>query len=932
MSSITNYVADGSTNQFQIPFTYISQLHVVVTVDGVSVTPTFINDTQLSVSSTPASGAAVIVKRVTPVGALVDFTDGSTLFESDLDLAHQQNRFIAEESRDRADAATATVNTNIANINIVAADTTAVNTVAGNTTNINTVAADGTDIGLVAGSITSVNTVSGDITNVNTNAANITAIQGAAGNAATATTKASEAEAARDAAIAAKNAAEAVDVITNATATASTLSAGSPATASVTATNGTGAFSFGIPAGAQGTQGIQGIQGIQGVAGVGDLLAANNLSDLNNASTARTNLGLGTAATTASTAYATATQGTTADSAVQPNDSPTFGSVTADGITVDNTNPIIKSADADGFLNLSGGTTGSNGGHIRLYGESHATGANDILFRSNSSAVLHYNASIPAWNFLSKDILTSGSVTAASFTGDGSALTGLPAGYTNANVDTHLNKSTAATGEVLSWSGTDYDWIAAGGGSPDLYADSANGSAVTPTANAGNSYNSVAIGNGADIGSGRGDSIAIGTDALANQSQALAIGRSATVNSSGTWGTAVGRNSVVNGQSAVALGNSYSSGTDSLAAVIDNNSSTYGATGANSITLGRLAKASNTGGNAIGWGATSTHEYSSAFGVNATTTNSHQVALGGSGYTVLVSGAYKFPTADGSANQVLQTNGSGVLSFATAGGGGGSPDLFAENYDGTSTQPVATGTNAAAVGLAYSSGNNSFSASIADSTATYGAQGNFAQAIGYHAKSTGSIGLSVGPCISSGSFNSYALGSFSEATQNYSWGLGRYAKSDIIGKMAYTAMRVTNTTGSSQQGTYVLMGETTNATQKLLTTDKNAASTSSRNVLLLAPSSAVTFTGLLVAREAGATGDLCASWKIDGFARSLANGAVSLIRESYTVLENTPGWTFDAYAFNNSPTHRGVHFSVNGHATKTIYWVLTLTTSEVITV
>ena len=47
----------------------------------------------------------------------------------------------------------------------------------------------------------------------------------------------------------------------------------------------------------------------------GALIATNNLSDLNNVATARTNLGLGTAATTASTAYATAAQGTTADTA-----------------------------------------------------------------------------------------------------------------------------------------------------------------------------------------------------------------------------------------------------------------------------------------------------------------------------------------------------------------------------------------------------------------------------------------------------------------------------------------------------------------------------------------------------------------------------------------------------------------------------------------
>ena len=41
---------------------------------------------------------------------------------------------------------------------------------------------------------------------------------------------------------------------------------------------------------------------------------------------------------------------------------------------------------------------------------------------------------------------------------------GITDGYENSDVDTHLNTSTATTGEVLSWNGADYDWVAQSGG------------------------------------------------------------------------------------------------------------------------------------------------------------------------------------------------------------------------------------------------------------------------------------------------------------------------------------------------------------------------------------------------------------------------------------------------------------------------------------
>ena len=45
------------------------------------------------------------------------------------------------------------------------------------------------------------------------------------------------------------------------------------------------------------------------------------------------------------------------------------------------------------------------------------------------------------------------------------ASNGVLNGYANTDVDGHLNTSTAANNEVLSWTGSDYDWVAQSGGS-----------------------------------------------------------------------------------------------------------------------------------------------------------------------------------------------------------------------------------------------------------------------------------------------------------------------------------------------------------------------------------------------------------------------------------------------------------------------------------
>jgi len=93
----------------------------------------------------------------------------------------------------------------------------------------------------------------------------------------------------------------------------------------------------------------------------GALLSVNNLSDVADTTASRTNLGLGTAATTASSAYATAAQGTLADTATQPADLGTAAATAAtdyataaQGVKAD---ASVQATATTGQANLPSGTT-----------------------------------------------------------------------------------------------------------------------------------------------------------------------------------------------------------------------------------------------------------------------------------------------------------------------------------------------------------------------------------------------------------------------------------------------------------------------------------------------------------------------------------------------------------------------------------------------
>ena len=154
--------------------------------------------------------------------------------------------------------------------------------------------------------------------------------------------------------------------------------------------------------------------------------------------------------------------------------------------------------------------------------------------------------------------------------------------------------------------------IGGGGGDPDLYRDNAS-SATTPSATG---TNAVAIGN---------NSVSSGTDSMA-------IGFAATVQSGGTDSSALGTRSQIgsNATGATAIAKSYASGADSFAAAITNNGSSYGATGANGVAIGQLAKAGSAGQSvAIGGSCIASGTSSIAIsGYFASATGSGSLAIG----------------------------------------------------------------------------------------------------------------------------------------------------------------------------------------------------------------------------------------------------------------------------------------------------------------
>ncbi len=103
--SFVEYIHQTPSNAvYNFGFTYISREDIKVTVDGVPSTLTFNGENTIEVVPEPSLGSLVRIYRDTnKISRVVDFQDGSTVNEGQLDLSAIQLFYLIQESLDRAD-------------------------------------------------------------------------------------------------------------------------------------------------------------------------------------------------------------------------------------------------------------------------------------------------------------------------------------------------------------------------------------------------------------------------------------------------------------------------------------------------------------------------------------------------------------------------------------------------------------------------------------------------------------------------------------------------------------------------------------------------------------------------------------------------------------------------------------------------------------
>ena len=251
-------------------------------------------------------------------------------------------------------------------------------------------------------------------------------------------------------------------------------------------------------------------------------------------------------------------------------------------------------------------------------------------------------------------------------------------------------------GITLSSDGTNLllGGTAIGGSALDLYAENPS-SATTPVASGSNA---VAIGTNAEatlsnaIAFGRyaiasgGNATAIGDSSRASGTYALALGQGA--DATNTFALALGNNAQAVTGNAAAIGYSYASGSYGFAVNITNNTSSYGATGANSIAMGLQAKASGQDSVAIGRETQASGGFSLSLGKDgsALAAGSVVISAAGTGYGTHAGGVSSIALGDGTKTTQKGQISHASYRFASRGDGQGSLfTLYADTTDATAT-------------------------------------------------------------------------------------------------------------------------------------------------------------------------------------------------------------------------------------------------------
>lgn len=92
------------------------------------------------------------------------------------------------------------------------------------------------------------------------------------------------------------------------------------------------------------------------------------------------------------------------------------GTISGPNLTISTSNLVQQAANS--VTGISGSTTVSVGANILLYGQSHATLADDIAFRTATTNELYFDSSTNTWDFQANALTTSGNMTATTFNGE----------------------------------------------------------------------------------------------------------------------------------------------------------------------------------------------------------------------------------------------------------------------------------------------------------------------------------------------------------------------------------------------------------------------------------------------------------------------------------------------------------------------------------